>query len=87
MLEDVTRAIQRDVETRDAGVGGGQVRVVGRPDGHGWHRLEALLRRGQSGRSRPEVYLWITLFNQIAWILLATLCLYFYISLEQFCSI
>lgn len=57
MLEHVARGVERDVEARDARVGGREVRVVRRPDRHGRHRLEALLRRGQRRRARPEVYL------------------------------
>lgn len=34
VFEHVSRRVQRDVEARDARVGGGQVRVVRRPDRH-----------------------------------------------------
>lgn len=57
MLEHVSRGVERYVEARDAGVGGGQVRVVRRPYGHRRHRLEALLGRRQRGGARPEVNL------------------------------
>lgn len=57
MLEHVSRGVERDVQPRDARVGGGQVRVVGRPNGHRRHRLEALLGRGQRRGAGPEIYL------------------------------
>lgn len=57
MLEHVSRGVQRDVQPRDTRVGGGQVRVVCRPDGHRGHRLEAFLRGRQCGGPGPEVHL------------------------------
>lgn len=57
MFENMSRGVQRYVESRDAGISGGEMSVVRWSYGHRRHGLETFFGRWKRWGPGPEIYL------------------------------